>query len=105
MHKIALEVILAYKRKFVRVLKRQSPSARLKARKYYRSHKAKLKLQRKRYLKRNKLFLKSRKLFKRTKPAWLAHKKHRPPKPKIKKPKIKKPSIKKFHAPKRKTKP
>ena len=105
MHKRALEVILAYKRKLVRVLKRQKPGIRIKARQYYRSHRAKLKLQRKRYLKKNKSFLKSRKLFKRTKPAWLVHKKTKQTKPKIMKPTIKKIRIKKFHAPKRNPKP
>lgn len=99
MHDRVLRVILAYKRRLVRKLKRRSPAQRIKQRQYYRTHRASIRLQRRRYLKKNSLFLKSRKLFKRTKPAWLGKKKVKTPKPKIHKPK--KPSVKKFQAPKK----
>jgi len=92
----AARVVLAYKRRSVRVLKRRSPAERLRAKLYYRKNKVKLKLKRKRYLKRNKIFSKSKKLFKRTTPSWLRKTKHKAPK--IHKPKFKK---FKFNAPKR----
>jgi hypothetical protein len=92
-------VVLAYKRRLIRKLKRRSPITRMKARQAYRKRKAVIRLQRRRYLKRNKVFLKSRKVFKRSKPHWLIKKKQRPPKPKYRKPK--KPIVKKFHVAKR----
>lgn len=92
-----IRVILAYKRRVKKVLKKRSPVARFKARLYYRKHKALQKIRRKKYVNRNKIFLKSRKKFKRTVPHW----KH-PPKPHYKKPK--KPTVKKFHVPHRKIK-
>jgi hypothetical protein len=104
-------VITAYKRRFVRHVKRRSSSERLKARRYYRVHKAKIKLQRKRYIRKNKLFMRTRKLFKRVKPAWLSPKKSRQPTkkkfhPHAKRPKsVRKPlrpKIRKVHAPRRK---
>lgn len=92
-------VVLAYKRRLIRKLKRRSPQARMEARQRYRRKKAVIRLQRRRYLKRNRVFLKSRKVFKRSKPHWLIKKKQRIPKPKYHKPK--KTSVKKFHVPKR----
>lgn len=100
-------VITAYKRRFVHKIRRRPSSERLKRRLYYRIHKAKIRLQRKRYRQKNKLFLRSRKLFKRVKPHWFAPKKHRKykvKKYKAKKIKIKKPRIprpRKVHAPRR----
>ena len=82
-------VILAFKRRLVRKLKRRSPSERLKSRIYYRKNKTKLKIKRRRYLRRNKTFNKSKKIFKRSVPSWLR-------KTKSKAPKIHKPKIKKF---------
>ena len=89
-------VVLAYKRRTVKRLKRRTPSDRLKARIYYRRNKTKLKLKRKRYLKRNKVFNKTKKLFKRSSPSWLTKKKSKAPK--LHKPKFKK---FKFNVPKR----
>jgi len=83
MNRIVRRVILAYKRRMVRKLKRRSPLSRIKQRMYYKTHKAKIRLQRRRYMNKNRIFLKSRKLFKRTRPTWLAPKKHKQPKPKI----------------------
>ena len=106
-------VVLAFKRRMIKKLKRRSPSERLKARLYYRKNKTKLKLRRNRYLKKNKIFNRSKKLFKRTTPSWLKKTKyktptlHKAPKPlKLKKPTVLKPSkpkIKKlkFNVPKR----
>jgi len=108
-------VIFAYKRRFVRKLKRRSPRERLKHRMYYRIHKNKIKIQRRRYLRKNKLFMRSRKLFKRVKPHWLSPKKQKQPikkyrakkQPHFKKPKkinIRKPPrprVRKVHVPKR----
>ena len=95
-------VVLAYKRRVVRKIKKRSPVARFKSRQYYRKHKAILKVQQRRYIKRNKVFLKSRKLFKRTKPHWMSKKKQKhAPKPHYKKYRSPKPKVKKFHAPKR----
>lgn len=97
-------VIRAYKRRLVKKLKRRSPVQRMKARQYYKTHKTKIRLQRRRYTKRNKLFLKSRKMFKRTKPTWMVKRKGPKP-PKLHKPK--KPVVRKFqklrkiHVPKR----
>lgn len=89
-------IILAYKKRVKQVLKRRSPQQRLKSRLYYRKHKAKIRLQRKKYLRKNKIFMKSRKLFKRTRPSWMTKK------PRTGKPGgVKKPKIKKFKAPKR----
>jgi len=110
MHGAIFRVITAYKRRFVRRLTRRSPTKRLKARMYYRIHKAKIKLQRRRYLRKNRLFLRSRKLFKRVKPHWLSPKKYKQPSRKIRvkrhpgPKKIRKPHrprVRKAHAPKR----
>ena len=118
MNPSVFRVVLAYKRRMVRKLKKRSPSKRFKARLYYRKHKAKIKLQRSRYSKKYKSLMKSRKMFKRTKPAWYSKKKKYTPKkirrphklPKPKKPRIpkkhviSKPKRKKFHVPKRRNK-
>jgi len=94
-----LRVILAYKRRMVKKLKRRSPIARIKQRQYYKTHLSKIRLQRRRYIKKNSLFLKSRKMFKRTKPAWMTHKKTKPPKSHVKK--APKSTVKKFQPPKK----
>jgi len=74
-----MRVVTAYKRRFVRKLKRRSPAERLKSRRYYRANKNKIRIQRRRYLRKNRLFMRSRKLFKRVKPSWLSPKKTKPP--------------------------
>lgn len=121
MLKKVARVILAYKRRLVKKVKRRTPLQRLKARQYYKRHKSKIRLQRRRYMLKNRLFTKTRKLFKRTKPGWLYHKKQKAPKTHIKKkpttgikkhpaykkrpsPIAKPPKVKKFkaYAPKRK---
>lgn len=103
MKEIVARIILAYKRRMVKTLKRRPAAERYKARQYYRKHKTSIKLRRKRYTSQNKMFLKTRKLFKRTKPSWLTKsKKYKAPKkskPTFPKPKSKKP---KAYAPKRK---
>ena len=95
-----LRVITAYKRRLVKKLKRRSPTERMRARQYYRSHKTKIRLQRRRYAKRNKLFMKSRKMFKRTKPSWM-HKRKAPKAPKMRIHKPKKSPFKKFQKPRK----
>lgn len=98
LHETVLRVILSYKRRLSRKLKKRSPLSRLKSRAYYTRNKRKIALRRKRYLARNKPFLKTRKLYKRQKPTWMVHKKI------IKKPKInvirpkKHPSITSLHS-------
>jgi hypothetical protein len=100
---IVKRVIRAYKRSFVKKLKRRSALDRYKSRLYYRRHKSSIRLQRKLYHRKNKVFLKSRKLFKRTKPTWMSKK------PKVFKPKvyrsknIKIKRIGKIYAPKRRS--
>lgn len=89
-------VVMAYKRRTVRSLRRRTPSERLHARIYYRRNKVKLKLKRKRYLKRNKIFNKAKRMFHRTTPSGLNLSKFKPSKPH--KPKFKK---FKFNVPKR----
>jgi len=76
-------VILAFKRRLLKHLKKRSPSERLNAKRYYRKHKARIKMQRRRYSLKTKLFRKSKKLFKRTKPKWLHRKKTKAPRPKV----------------------
>jgi hypothetical protein len=56
--------------------KRQSALQRLKARLYYRRNKAKIRSQRRRYIRQHKTILKRRKLFQRFKPSWLKKPKH-----------------------------
>lgn len=82
--------------------KRRTPSQRLKARLYYRKNRAKIRLQRRRYLRIHKNIMKHRKMFMRFKPTWF--KKPKPakhPKPSKKKfkltiPKVRKPKTKYF---------
>jgi hypothetical protein len=95
-----LRVIVAYKKRVAMKFKKRSPIDRLKARQRYKRKKAIYKVQRRRYLQRNKVFLKSRKTTKRAIPH---PKKHTAPKPHFKKPK--KPTVKKFHVPKRAKRP
>ncbi len=97
MYEKVLRVILAYKRRLVKRLKRRSPVARMKSRQYYKTHKPKIRLQRRRYIRKNQLFLKSRKMFKRTKPTWMTHKKMKQPETHVKKPQ--KSPVKKFQRP------
>lgn len=85
-------VIVAFKRRTVRKLKKRSPVDRLKARLYYRKNKVKLRLKRKRYIMKNHLFHGTHKLFKRSTPPWLG--KHKVTTVKHKK--------LRFHVPKRK---
>jgi len=64
---------------------RRPASERLKSRLYYRRNRAKIRLQRKRYIRKHKSTIKHRKMFMRFKPVW------------FKKPsKVKAPSVKKF---------
>ncbi len=99
MNEKVLRVVIAYKRSLVRKLKKRSAIQRLKAKQYYRTHKAILKIKRKRAHSINRSFRRTRKLFKRTTPNWLRKKKPFYPKFKFRKPK--KPTVKKFHVPKR----
>ena len=73
--------------------KRRSPQQRLKARLYYRKNRAKLRMQRRRYLRIHKNILKHRKMFMRYKPTWFKKPKKvkhtRPKKIKLIIPKIK----------------
>lgn len=103
MKEIVKRIILAYKRSFSKKLKRRSAIDRYKARQYYRRHKAKIRLHRKQYMKKNRVFTKTRKLFKRTKPAWMSKRpKIHKFKPKFFKPKkIKFTKPGKIYAPKR----
>lgn len=103
-------VILSYKRRLVRRLKKRKPGEKLKRRTYYRKNKRKILLRRKRYLVKNKPFLKTRKLYKRQKPKWISQRKtltSKVPKLKIIKPKKHPHSTtkpfkpKKIHVPKR----
>jgi hypothetical protein len=74
--------------------KRRNPQQRLKARLYYRQNRAKIRMQRRRYLRIHKSVIKHRKMFMRFKPTWFKKPK------KIHKPKKIKISIPKFHHPK-----
>jgi hypothetical protein len=110
MKEIINRIILAYKRSFSKKLKRRSAIDRYKARQYYKTHRTKIKLHRKQYMKKTKTFAKARKLFKRTKPAWMAKRnKAKTFKPKMYKPKLFKPKKQsahkpgKIYAPKRRT--
>lgn len=65
--------------------KRRSGQQRLHARLYYRKNKAKIRMQRRRYLRMHKTQLKHRKQFQRFKPTWFKKPKHSVhPKPKFK---------------------
>ena len=89
LHEKVLRVILSYKRRLTRRLKKRSPLDRLKRRTYYNKNKRKIALRRSRYLLRTKPFLKTRKLFKRQKPTWMTRKKNinKAPKQKVIRPK------------------
>ena len=50
--------------------KRRPPQERLKARLYYRKNRAKIRMQRRRYLRVHKSVMKHRKMFMRYKPTW-----------------------------------
>jgi hypothetical protein len=50
--------------------KRRTPMQRLKTRLYYRRNRARIRMQRRRYLRIHKTILKRRKLFQRYKPSW-----------------------------------
>jgi len=78
--------------------KRRPASHRLKSRLYYRQNRAKIRLQRRRYLRTHKSVIKHRKMFMRYKPTWFKKprkvKHHKTPAPKKMKlivPKKKKP--------------
>jgi len=75
--------------------KRRSPQQRLKARMYYRRNRAKIRMQRRRYLRIHRTQIKHRKMFMRYKPTWFkkVKKTHHIPKPK--KFKVTVPNIKK----------
>ena len=94
MKDLIARVILAYKKRLKKVRRKRPLKDRLKARRYYRLHRSKIRLQRKRYLRDNNKFLKKRKFFKRN----TAPKKYKAPVTNKKKT-TKKRSI---HAPKRK---
>jgi len=75
--------------------KRRSPSQRLKARLYYRRNRAKIRLQRRRYIRIHKSILKHRKMFMRYKPTWFKkpskHKKLKSPTFRVRTLKVKRP--------------
>lgn len=81
-----MERILIAVKLRVKPPKRRSPSSRLKSRLYYRRNRAKIRLQRRRYMRTHKSVLKHRKMFMRYKPAWFKKvrkpKPHKAPKPK-----------------------
>lgn len=57
--------------------KRRTPMQRLRTRLYYRKNRARIRLQRRRYLRMHRSILKHRKMMQRYKPIWFK----RPPKP------------------------
>lgn len=62
--------------------KRRTPSQRLRARLYYRKNRAKIRVQRRRYLRTHKNIIKHRKMFMRFKPTWFKKPSHsKAPKP------------------------
>lgn len=75
--------------------KRRNPGQRLHARLYYRKNRAKIRMQRRRYLRIHKTQIKHRKMFMRYKPTWFK---------KVKKPShhVSKPKKFKLHIPKTK---
>jgi hypothetical protein len=75
-------------------IKRRTSLQRLRSRLYYRKNKAKIRMQRRRYLRTHKTQLKHRKQFKRFKPTWFK-------KPKTYKPKVFKPKKFKVIVPKK----
>jgi hypothetical protein len=64
-----------------KIKKRRSAVDRLKSRNYYRTHKQKIKLWRKRYNQKMNLITNARKFIKRENPKWLYKKKKTSPKP------------------------
>ena len=80
---------------------RRSALDRLKAKLYYRKHRAKLRAQRRRYLRQHKSILKHRKLFQRYKPQWYKKPHHAQPRAKkfkVRVPKMHKvPKLPKIH--------
>lgn len=83
MENLVLRIIEAYKRRLFKKLKKRSPVERLKARTYYRTHKNKILLNRRRYQHKTSPFKKTKKFFKRTTPSWMHGTKHpHPVKPK-----------------------
>ena len=70
----------------IKTPKRRSPSQRLKARLYYRKNRAKIRMQRRRYIRQHRTTIKHRKMFMRYKPSWIKKpnkpRVHRPKKPK-----------------------
>lgn len=77
--------------------KRRTPQQRLKAKLYYRRNRAKIRMQRRRYMRIHKSVIKHRKKFMRYKPTWFK----KPSRPKIHKPKKIKLHIPKIIRPKR----
>jgi len=71
MENLILRVIEAFKRRSLKSLKRRSPAERMKSRRYYRSHRNKILLNRRRYKNRTSPFKKTNKLFKRPTPSWM----------------------------------
>lgn len=60
--------------------KRRSPAQRLKTRMYYRKNRAKIRMQRRRYLRIHRSVIKHRKMFMRYKPSWFKRpSKHKKP--------------------------
>jgi len=85
----------------IRPPQRRTPAQRLKSRLYYRKHRAKIRLQRKKYLRQHKFLLKNRKLLKRFKPVWYRRKQPtKTPKPHLMK-KFR-PNIPSLHLPQKK---
>ena len=67
----------------IHAIKRRTGLQRLHSRLYYRRNRARIRMQRRRYLRTHKIQLKHRKQFKRFKPTWFRKPKpYRPPKPK-----------------------
>lgn len=61
----------------IKPIKRRDPAQRLRARLYYRKNKAKIRMQRRRYMRIHKTQIKHRRMFMRYKPSWIK----KPPKP------------------------
>lgn len=89
----------------IRPPKRRTPSQRLKTRLYYRKNRARIRMQRRRYLRTHRSQIKHRKMFMRYKPTWFKKTKHtKPRKPhffsvKVPRFKTKKPTMFKVHKP------
>lgn len=63
----------------IRPPKRRAPSERLHARLYYRKNRAKIRMQRRRYLRAHRSQIKHRKMFMRYKPSWFKKPIHKKP--------------------------